>query len=318
MIARHELRRYAWLSVGTALVTILLKSIAYWLTGSAGLLSDALESTVNLAAAILAVFVLTVAGRPPDQEHAYGHDKAEYFSSGVEGVLILLAALGSAIAAVRAIILPNELVQVGPALAISLVAAALNAATGTLLLRAGRRYESATLEADAHHLLSDVWTSIGVVIGVAAVAVTGWQLLDPLLALAVAAHILRSGYRLIQVSIDGLMDTALPAEEQATIKAVIARHLAPDMDFHALRTRRAGAQRFMSVHIQVPGTWTVQEGHTFMEAVELDLQSALAPLATLIHLEPAEDPCSWEDISLNRETGGSAQASSVTNVTTSQ
>ena len=287
--------------MATALVTIALKSSAYWMTGSAGLLSDALESAVNLAAAIMAVVVLTVAGRPPDNDHAYGHDKAEYFSSGVEGGLIFLAALGSAVAAVRAILMPNELTQVGPALLVSVLAAVLNGATGLVLLRAGRRYASMTLTADAQHLLTDVWTSVGVVIGVSLVALTGWQILDPLLALAVAAHILRSGYRLVQASIDGLMDRALPQEELAAIQAVLDRHLDETMDFHALRTRRSGAQRFMSVHLQVPGSWSVQKGHAFVEQVELDLHQGLSPLSVLIHLEPVEDPASWDDIALNRD-----------------
>lgn len=301
-VTRKHLTRYAWLSVATAVLTISLKAAAYWLTGSVGLLSDALESGVNLVAALLALIALTIAAQPPDEEHAYGHAKAEYFSSGVEGVLILIAALTIGATAVPRLFNPQPIEQVGLGLIISVVAALLNLATATILLRAGRQYDSITLTADAQHLLSDVWTSVGVVLGVGAVALTGWQILDPLIALLVAGQILYYGVRLVRKSADGLMDAALPPDELAQVEAILQRYCQQEpIAYHALRTRRSAAQRFISVHIQVPGEWTVQHGHALLEEIERDLRQALHPVYLLTHLEPMEDPVSWQDIALDRE-----------------
>lgn len=300
MQERKRLTRFAWLSIATALVTMGLKAGAYLLTGSVGLLSDALESSVNLVAAIIALVSLWVAAQPPDEEHAYGHTKAEYFSSAVEGGLIMVAALAILASAGERLLHPRPLQQLDIGLAISVIAALLNLIVARILARAGREYESATLTADAQHLMTDVWTSGGVVLAVGAVAVTGWQPLDPIIAMVVSLQIVRSGLRLVRGAAQGLMDTALPEEEQETIAAILESHAADGVQYHALRTRRSGAQRFVSVHIQVPGAWSVQRGHTLLEEIESDIRQALPRVHVFTHLEPLEDPVSWEDIRLDR------------------
>ena len=301
MYERRHLTRYAWLSIATAVLTIGLKAAAYFLTGSVGLLSDALESGVNLAAAILALVTLTVAAQPPDEEHAYGHDKAEYFSGGAEGTLILFAAVTIAASAIQRLFNPQPLEQVGLGLAISVVAALCNLVVARILLQAGRQYNSVTLTADAHHLLADVWTSVGVVLGVGVVALTGWTILDPLIAVAVAGQIVYWGFQLVRQAVQGLMDTALPATEMEKIVAVLERYRARGVTYHALRSRQSGARRFVSVHIQVPGAWSVQRGHGVLEEIERELRQALSPISVFTHLEPIEDPTSWRDISLLRQ-----------------
>jgi cation diffusion facilitator family transporter len=301
MYERRHLTRYAWLSIATAVLTIGLKAAAYFLTGSVGLLSDALESGVNLAAAILALVTLTVAAQPPDEEHAYGHDKAEYFSGGAEGTLILFAAVTIAVSAIQRLFNPQPLEQVGLGLAISVVAALCNLVVARILLQAGRQYNSVTLTADAHHLLADVWTSVGVVLGVGVVALTGWTILDPLIAVAVAGQIVYWGFQLVRQAVQGLMDTALPATEMEKVVAVLERYRARGVTYHALRSRQSGARRFVSVHIQVPGAWSVQRGHGVLEEIERELRQALSPISVFTHLEPIEDPTSWRDISLLRQ-----------------
>ncbi|MCL4264626.1 MAG: cation diffusion facilitator family transporter [Anaerolineae bacterium] len=300
---RQKLTRYAWLSIATAVFTIILKATAYWLTGSVGLLSDALESGVNLATAVFALLILTIAARPPDEEHAYGHSKAEYFAGGVEGGLIMAAALIIAVMAVPRLIHPQPLEQLGLGLVVSVVAAAANGLTAFILLRAGRHYRSLTLTADGRHLLTDVWTTGGVLLGLAVVAFTGWLRLDALIALAVAAQITYTGFGLLREAVNGLMDVILPEEEVAEITAVLDSFVERGILYHALRTRQSGAQRFASVHIQVPGDWSVQQGHSLMEEIEEALHGRLAPITIITHLEPLEDPVSWEDIPLNREFG---------------
>jgi cation diffusion facilitator family transporter len=298
---RGSLTRFAWLSIGAALVTIGLKAGAYLITGSVGLLSDALESVVNLVAAVVALVVLTVAARPPDEDHAYGHEKAEYFSSGVEGGLILLAAASIGYAALRRLFDPQPIEQAGLGLAISTAASAVNLLVARVLLQAGRHYRSITLEADAQHLMTDVWTSAGVIAGVAAVALTGWAVLDPVIALLVAANIVWSGVRLLRRSALGLLDTALPGEERAQMTAILDRFGEHEgVQYHALRTRQAGARRFVSVHILVPGWWTVQRGHALLERVEAELRAALPQTTVFTHLEPLEDPESFADQALDR------------------
>jgi len=300
MQERKRLTRFAWLSIATALVTMGLKAGAYLLTGSVGLLSDALESSVNLVAAIIALVSLWVAAQPPDEEHAYGHTKAEYFSSAVEGGLIMVAALAILASAGERLLHPRPLQQIDVGLAISVVAALLNLIVARVLARAGHEYESATLTADAQHLMTDVWTSAAVVLAVGAVAVTGWQPLDPIIAIVVSFQIVRSGLRLVREAAQGLMDTALPEQEQERIAAILEGHAADGVQYHALRTRRSGAQRFVSVHIQVPGAWSVQRGHTLLEEIERDIREALPRVHVFTHLEPLEDPVSWEDIRLDR------------------
>jgi cation diffusion facilitator family transporter len=297
------LTRFGWLAVAAAVVTIALKTLAWALTGSVGLLSDALESVVNLVAAVLALVALRWAAKPPDEEHAYGHAKAEYVSAGVEGAAILLAALSIGWAAVDRLLDPVPLDAVGVGLGVAVGASLVNLAVGGVLLRAGRRRRSIALEADGRHLLTDVWTSLGVVAGVAAVALTGWGWLDPVIALAVAANILVTGAGLVRRSTGGLMDRRLPAAECEAIEEVLNRARDDSVHFHALRTRRAGRLSFLSVHVLVPGAWTVQRGHDLLEQLEAELRAAVPQLVVFTHLEPLEDPSSFADTVLDRSTG---------------
>jgi cation diffusion facilitator family transporter len=298
--ARAALTRFAWLSVLAALVTIALKTAAWWLTGSVGLLSDAVESLVNLAAAVVALTMLHVAARPPDLEHAYGYSKAEYFASGFEGALIFLAAVAIIWTAIARLLAPLPLEDLGIGMAISAVASAVNLGVGLLLIHAGRRHGSIALEADGRHLLTDVWTSAGVIIGLVAVLVIGWYWLDPLIAIGVALNILWTGYLLIKRSALGLLDQALPVEQRAAIAAVLERFQAQGLQFHALRTRQAAGRGFVSVHVLVPGAWTVQRGHDLLEEIEAALRSAVPNISVFTHLEPIEDPASLLDRDLDR------------------
>ena len=295
-----SLTRYAWLSIAAALLTITLKAAAYFITGSVGLLSDALESVVNLVAAMMALAMLTIAARPPDAEHAYGHDKAEYFSSGVEGALILVAAVSIIAAALPRLIAPQPIEQVGLGLAISVVASLVNLGVALVLRRAGRRHSSITLEADATHLMTDVWTSAGVLVAIGAVALSGWERLDPIVALAVAANIIWSGFGLMRRSVLGLMDTALPREQQEAVLAIQQRYAQEGIKFHALRSRQSGARGFVSMHVLVPGAWTVQRGHELLERIEADIRQAVPNVTVFTHLEPLDDPASWQDAQLDR------------------
>jgi cation diffusion facilitator family transporter len=298
---QHRLFRLLWLSIGAAVATIALKLAAWALTGSVGLLSDAAESVVNLVAAVVAMAALRWAVKPADEEHAYGHAKAEYFSAGVEGTLILLAAVGIAATAVQRLIHPQPLESVGIGIAVSALASAINLAVGLLLLRTGRRERSIVLEADGKHLLTDVWTSAGVIVGVAAVALTGWDRLDPIVALAVAANILVAGGGLLRRSASGLMDRALEEPDLEAIRETLAEFERDGVRFHALRTRQAGSRRFVSLHVLVPGAWTVQRGHDLVERLEARLCTRLPGATVFTHLEPAEDPRSFADTALDRQ-----------------
>lgn len=297
---RSSLTRFAWLSIATAITTISLKSGAYLLTGSVGLLSDALESVVNLAAALIALAALIIAARPPDKEHEFGHDKVEYFSSGVEGTLILFAAASIAVTSINRILNPHSIEQVGFGVGVSVLASLINLGVSRVLLKASRQYDSITLEADARHLMTDVWTSAGVIAGVGAIAVTGLEWLDPVIALAVAANIVWSGIQLVRRSAMGLLDTALPAAESAQIQAVLDTFQQEGVQWHALRTRQSASRRFVSVHILVPDIWTVRQGHNMLERIEQDMRQVLPNLTVLTHLEPLDDPVSWQDTALNR------------------
>lgn len=298
--ATRSLTRFAWLSIAAALTTIGLKTGAYLLTGSVGLLSDALESLVNLVAALMTLVMLGVAARPPDEEHAYGYGKAEYFSSGAEGALILLAAAGIAWTATERLLAPRPIEQAGLGLAVSVVASLVNLGVARVLLRAGRRHQSIALESDAHHLMTDVWTSAGVVVAVGLVALTGWQRLDPLVALAVAANIVWTGVKIVRRSALGLLDRALAPAEQAALREVLDRHACAEVQFHALRTRQAGARRFVSVHVLVPGAWTVARGHALADAIEQEVRAVLPNATMETHLEALEDPAAWQDQELDR------------------
>jgi cation diffusion facilitator family transporter len=295
-----SLTRFAWLSITAAVLTIGLKAAAYILTGSVGLLSDALESLVNLVGALMALAMLTVAARPADEEHAYGHSKAEYFSSGVEGTLILIAAASIGIAAVQRLITPKPLEQIGLGLGVSVAASLINLGVALILLKAARHYHSITLEANAHHLLTDVWTSAGVLIGVGAVALSGWERLDPVVALIVAGNIVWSGVRIVRQSVLGLMDTAWPSEEQNLLRKILEPYVQTGVQYHALRTRQAGARRFVSLHVLVPGEWTVQRSHHLLEKIETDIRQALPHVVVFTHVEPLNDPASWNDMVLDR------------------
>jgi len=296
---RASLTRFAWLSIGAAVLTMGLKAAAFWLTGSVGLLSDALESLVNLAGALMALIMLTIAARPADEEHPFGHSKAEYFSSGVEGTLILIAAVTIAIAAIQRLITPRPLEQIGLGIAVSMVAALINLLVSLVLLRAGKRHNSITLEANAQHLMTDVWTSAGVLIGIGLVGVTGWLQVDPLVALVVAGNIIWSGYHLVSRSVKGLMDSALPAEEQNKIETILSPYRESGIRFHEKRTRLAGAQRFVSLHVLVPGKWTVHRGHQLVEKIESDIRQALSNSTVYTHLESLDDPASWDEVLSN-------------------
>jgi len=300
-MAKGGLERYAWLSVAVALVTISLKTLAWYYTGSVGLLSDALESLINLAAALLAVSMLRVAAAPPDDEHPHGHFKAEYFSSGIEGALIVLAAAGIVWTALPRLAAPQPIEAPLLGLALSAIASAFNLAAGWHLIRVGRREESIALEADGHHLLADVWTSAGVIVGVALAAATGWNLLDPLVALAVAAHIVWTGFMLVRRSFAGLMDAAIPEAEREEIEKIFAEYRPRyAVDFHALRTRQSGSRRFVSFHLIVPDDWTVERAHALSEEIEARVRSLVPNAILLVHIEPIGQRASYDDIKLER------------------
>ena len=285
---RRSLTRYALLSIFAALATIGLKAVAYLLTGSVGLLSDALESLINLAGAVMAMTMLTIAARPPDKDHHYGHDKAEYFSSGVEGTLILIAAISIGIAAVQRFMNPKPLEQVGLGIAVSVVASLINFAVARVLIKVGKARNSITLEANAHHLMTDVWTSGGVLAGVGVVSLAGWNRFDPIIAVVVALNILWTGFRLIKESVQGLMDTALSLEEQNIIRNILEGFTGEGIAFRNMQTRKAASRKFVSVDILVPPGWTVEEGHQTLSRIEEKIRETLQNATVLTHLEPME------------------------------
>ena len=296
---RSGASKFAALSIAAALATIALKTLAWWLTDSVGLLSDAIEGTINLAGATVALAMISVAARPPDADHAFGYTKAEYFASGLEGTLILVAAVAIGFAAIDRLITPRPLEHVGAGLAVSAAASLINYGVARRLHHAGQHYRSIALEADARHLMTDVWTSAGVIFGVAAVWVTGWARLDPLIALAVAANIVWSGYRLMQRSIHGLLDRALPPDRMRVLEGALERYRARGIDFHALRTRQAGARSFVTLHVLVPAGWTVAQGHDLAHEVEKDIRAVLPDAAVLTHVEPLGYPESYRDMDLD-------------------
>lgn len=296
-----QLERLAWLSVGAAVATIALKTLAWWLTGSVGLLSDALESLVNLAAALLALSMLRLAASPPDAEHQYGFSKAEYFSAGIEGALIVLAAAGIIWTAVPRLVEPRELAMPLAGLTLTMIASAINFAVAVVLIRAGREHHSITLEADGKHLMTDVWTSAGVIAGVALVYATGWLRLDALVAMAVAAHILWTGFGLVRRSVRGLLDPAISTGEQNEVTKLFKEYSRRyGVSFHALRTRQAGARRFVSFHLLVPDAWSVAQAHQLSEEIESRIRSMVPNAGVFTHIEPISDPASYDDEGLDR------------------
>ena len=291
-----DLTRFAWLSIAAAITTLTLKAGAWALTGSVGLLSDAAESVVNLVAAVVALIALRVAIRPATERFLYGRAKAEYFSAAVEGVMIFAAAGVILVTAVERFLNPRPLENLGWGLAISVVASLINGAVALVLLRAGRTHGSITLRADGKHLMTDVITSAGVLIGVGLVALTGWERLDALVAFAVGVNIIVTGIGLITESVSGLLDKALPDEEHEVITEILRRRMDGTVTFHGLQTREAGQEKYMNVHVLVPDDWTVKRGHDYIDGLEHELMEAMPTLHVLTHLEPISDPASYEDI----------------------
>jgi cation diffusion facilitator family transporter len=296
-----KLEHYAWLSLAAAIATLAIKTLAWWLTGSVGLLSDALETLINLAAALLAVSMLRLAAAPPDDEHPHGRFKAEYLASGIEGALIVLAAAGIAWSAIPRLAAPQPIAAPFLGIALSVLASAINLAVALLLIRVGRREHSIALEADGHHLATDVWTTAGVIVGVALAWATGWNILDPLVALAVAVHILWTGFFLMRRSLAGLLDVAIPEEERGEIEKIFTEYRRRyQVDFHALRTRIAGSRRFVSFHLLVPDAWTVERAHELSEEIESRIRSLVPNAILLSHIEPIGQRASYDDINLER------------------
>lgn len=297
---RSFLTRYIWLSIAAALATIILKTGAWYMTGSVGLLSDALESIINLLAALMAMAMLRIAILPPDKNHEFGHGKAEYFSSFVEGLLIMFAAACIAYTAVERFLNPQPLEKLGIGLFVSVIATIINFIVAGILLSAGKKYRSITLEADSHHLMTDVWTSVAVIGGVGAVGLTGWLKLDSIVAFAVAMNILRTAYKIIRRSVEGLMDASLSPQEQETIESVLSGYRKQGIQFHALLTRQGASRRFVSVHVLVPGNFSVHDAHHIAENIEKDIRNALRDTVVFTHIEPVEDEISLDDIPLDR------------------
>ena len=296
----RPLTHYALLSITAAIVILLLKLIAWHLTGSIGLLSDALESVINLVAAFIAWISLSVAIQPEDKEHAFGHSKAEYFASGLEGLFIFFAALGIAWAAIERFFHPQVLTHTLQGILVSASASVINLSVALILLRVGKKRSSIALEADAKHLITDVWTSVGVIIGVSLVALTQWWWLDPIVGLFLSTHIIITGLKLMKESARGLMDFRLPKKELALIHATLDKYATEGIRYHALRTRRAAALKFLAVHLLMPGKWSIKQGHTLVERVEEDLRRAIPNLVVFTHMEPLEDPASYGDVKLER------------------
>ena len=290
-MSQANLTRYAWLSIATAFFTLGLKMVAYWMTNSVGMLSDAIESIVNVGAAIMALTMLHIAARPADDDHAFGHSKAEYFSSGFEGALIFVAAVSIIGAAWPRLFHPQAIDALNWGFAISMLASMFNLITSLILFKAAKKYNSITLEADAHHLMTDVWTSIGVLIAIVAVAITGWYVLDALIAIAVALNILWTGWSLLYRSVAGLMDAALPHNEVEQIKTILDNYSQQHgILYQNLKTRQAGARKFVSVNILVNGNWSVQQGHDLVDIIETDIEQKIQGCHVLTHLEPIEAP----------------------------
>jgi cation diffusion facilitator family transporter len=293
---RSTLKRYAWLSIAAALVTMGLKATAYFLTGSVGLLSDAVESLVNLAGGIMVLSMLSIATRPADDNHAYGHSKAEYFSSGFEGSLILIAAGSIIYTAVKRLIEPQPLEQLGIGLVVLFLASMVNLGVSLILKRAGKRHNAISLTANSHHLMTDVWTSGGVLVGVGLVALTNWQPLDSIVAILAAINILWTGYKIVRDSAYGLMDTALQEEDLDLIDMVLDQYKCQGVEFHAVRTRQSGSSKFINMHVLVPNEWTVEHGHALLNQIEGELKERLPNTNIFTHLEPLHDPTSYTDI----------------------
>lgn len=298
-MTNKDLTKYAWLSVATAIVTISLKSLAYYLTGSVSLLSDALESVINLVAAAFALWMLIIAARPADEDHPFGHYKAEYFAGALEGALIGMASLSIFWVALQRLFDPQPIEQVSIGLIVSGAASVINLIVGQLLIRTGKANRSIALEADGHHLMTDVWTSVGVILALIVVNFTGWYVLDPIIAMLVAVNILKTGYDVVKRSALGLMDTAIGDEDMEAVTTVLDGYVEKDrIDYHALRTRQSGSRIFISVHILMPDEWSIKRGHELIDKIEDDMRAAVAGSIVFTHMEPISDPASMADINL--------------------
>lgn len=299
-----NLMKFAYASLAVSVTGFLLKLFAALLTGSVGLLSDALETTVNIVATTVAIIALRAAMRPADERHHFGHGKAEYLSALFEGASIFVAAALILYTAIDRLINPQPLEELGIGVALTLLATVMNVIMAFFLIRAGRQHRSILLEADGRHLLTDVWTSVGVIIGVILVGITRWEPLDPLIAIAVAINILFAGWGIIKESMQGLLDAELPDGDNRLIRGVLERHAGDGVSFHGIQTRASGRQRFLAMHVLVPGAWSVQRGHDYVSDLEGELQQALDDLHVSTHIEPREDPRSWDDV----PAGGWAEA----------
>lgn len=310
---QKSLTFYGWLSIAAAISTIVLKTYAYLLTDSVGLLSDALESVINLVAAVIMLIVLHIAALPPDEGHPYGHEKVEYFSSGAEGVMILLAAIGIGMTAWERLWNPHTLQQLDIGIGISIIASLINLVVARILIKVGKQQRSITLESDGKHLMTDVWTTVGILVGIGVIFVANyfesslaiakqlglndWAILDPIIAILVAINIVWAGLQLIRRTVSGLLDAALSNDEQIKIIEVLDQFVCSDnIAYHALRTRYSGARRFMSVHILVQGNWTVQQGHDLVELIEQEIMAIFNNIDIDTHLEPIEDDASWRHL----------------------
>lgn len=292
---RKSLAPIIWFSIIASILTISIKSAAYFMTGSVGFMSDAMESFINLAAGIVAFVMLTIAARPPDKEHPFGHDKAEYFSSLIEGVLIVIAAIGIAYAAIDRIYHPKPLEELSIGMVLSVIATLINFATARILLHYGKKHNSITIESDAHHLMTDVWTTVGIIVGIGLVKFTNWQLLDPLMAIAVAIGIVYTGTKLIIRSTDGLMDTKLSEKELVIITEILDRYKNKGIYYHALYTRQASSKRFITFHLLFPGELSVHDAHETSKIIENEIRVKLPYSDVFVHLEPLNDPDAQDD-----------------------
>ena len=305
--APTNLTKYAWLSIATGIVVFSLKMYAYILSGSVGLLSDALESTVNIVAAVVALLALRASMKPADSGYHFGRGKAEYFSAQVEGFMILIAAIMIGYTAIERLLNPRPLEQVGIGLVISTVASILNGIVATILIRKGREHRSPVLDADGRHLMTDVWTSIGVAVSVGAIMLTGWTILDPLIAIGVGLNIIVTGVNLLRSSTAGLLDKSLSQDDHDKIVVVLKKYESETVKFHGLQTREAGRSRFVHMHVLVPGAWTIQEGHDLSENLEADIIAQLPGAVVQTHIEPLEDPRSWADVPSGQHTWDSGE-----------
>lgn len=301
-MTQNPLRKFIYLSIAAAIVTILLKFYAYYVTGSMGFLSDALESFVNLFAAIFALVMFNISMKPADKEHEFGHSKAEYFSSAAEGALILIAAFTIIWSAVPRLIDPRPIENINTGLLFSLLASLVNLGVGLTLIHQGKKRNSLLLEADGKHLMADVWTSIGVIVAIMVVRFTGWLIVDPIIAIIVALNIVFTGYRLIMRSASGLMDASLPKEDMDKITAYLDSLKDQQIEYHSLLTRAAGRRKFIAFHMLVPGKWTVQEAHDHADEIEETIINMFdEPVTIHTHLEPVEDPASMRDVGIDRQ-----------------